>query len=117
MSDAPATNAISNIQNKRPAPVQARPTPPTTYGRTHTIPEYPPISRRLGEQGTVLLKIVIDANGDVTSATVEKSSGYSRLDEAAVSWVKRHWRYHPATLNGKPIAVTTQAKVRFDLRQ
>lgn len=117
-SEAPSTTAISSVQSRRPAPPPpAKIVPPRAYGRTHTTPEYPPISRRLGEQGTVLLKIVIDANGDVTDASVEKSSGYSRLDSAAVSWVKRHWRYHPATQNGKPIAITTRAKVRFDLRQ
>jgi protein TonB len=52
----------------------------------------------------------------VTNATVEKSSGSSRLDQAAITWVIQNWRYEPATKNGIPVATTTEAAVKFDLR-
>ena len=83
---------------------------------THTIPPYPPLSIRLEEQGTVMLRLEISTDGSVTNATVEKSSGSSRLDQAAITWVIQNWRYQPATKNGVPVATTTEAAVKFDLR-
>jgi protein TonB len=112
-SNAPATNAISNVQSKRAAP-PPRVVPPRPAGR-QTVPTYPPISRRLGEQGTVLLRITVSANGDVVAAKVEKSSGYSRLDRAALEWVRRR-HYHPATQGGRAIAAQTLIRYTFNLR-
>jgi len=68
------------------------------------------------EQGTVTLKLEISAEGRVTSATVENSSGSARLDQAAVSWVIGNWRYQPATHDGVAVATTAEAMVKFDLR-
>jgi protein TonB len=82
---------------------------------THTIPNYPPLSVRLGQTGDVRLKLTIDERGAVVAATVEKSSGYDALDNAAVAWVIAHWRYEPATKDGKPFATTTDAQVTFRL--
>jgi len=82
---------------------------------THTIPPYPPIAVRLNQTGNVELKLQIDEYGNVTEAAVEKSSGYESLDNAAIAWVVAHWRYEPATRDGKPIASTMNAKVTFRL--
>jgi protein TonB len=82
---------------------------------THTIPNYPPLSVRLGQTGDVRLKLTIDERGVVVAANVEKSSGYEALDNAAVAWVVAHWRYEPATKDGKPFATTTDALVTFRL--
>jgi len=82
---------------------------------THTTPDYPPIDRRLGHEGNVLLKLTIDEWGAVVDAQVERSSGYETLDRAAASWVKSHWLYHPATRAGDPIRSTTEASVTFRL--
>lgn len=62
-------------------------------------PTYPSQSRRLGETGVVILRVELNETGRVTSATVKNSSGYSRLDEAALAAV-RTWRCAPATRNG-----------------
>jgi protein TonB len=75
------------------------------------------LSRRLGEQGTVHLHIAIDASGTISAVTVEQSSGSTRLDEAAVTWVRSHWRYHPAKIDDRPVASTARAAVVFDLTQ
>lgn len=83
---------------------------------THTIPPYPPLSIRLEEQGTVMLRLEISADGSVTNASVEKSSGSSRLDQAAIAWVIQNWRYQPATHDGVAVPTTTEAAVKFDLR-
>jgi len=58
-------------------------------------PNYPPMSRRLGEQGRVLLDVYILANGTVGELRIKQSSGFSRLDQAALQTVKT-WRYQPA---------------------
>jgi protein TonB len=82
---------------------------------THTIPSYPAVDRRLDHEGVVLLTVMIDAEGNVSDANVLKSSGYDSLDAAAVSWVKEHWRYKPATHNGNAVAATARAEVTFRL--
>jgi protein TonB len=107
------TTAISNVQSRKPV---VRITRPTTRGRRHDCQRgYPPISRRLGEQGKVLLKFTVNADGSVSNVTVAKSSGYSRLDQAAVRCAS-HWDYHPATQGGKPIAVSYEASVVYRMR-
>lgn len=65
-------------------------------------PNYPAISRRLGEQGQVKLKVDLDETGRVTSARVMESSGYKRLDEAGLAAVKS-WRCNAATRDGKAV--------------
>jgi len=88
-----------------PPRVEPAPTPPVVLipakaiASTHTIPEYPPVSRRLREQGTLRLKLTIDEKGIVTQATVVNSSGAQRLDEAAVNWVTSHWRWNAADVS------------------
>lgn len=80
------------------------------------IPDYPPVSRRLGEQGTLRLRLSISADGAVKDAIVEQSSGYPRLDSAAVEWVKGHWRYQPAMEGTRPVASMLSAFVTFKLQ-
>jgi protein TonB len=119
---------VTAISTPPPQPVlplpQVTPAPPPpvvfTPARgiqaTHTTPEYPFLSRRLREQGTLRLKISIDERGIVTRATVVNSSGFNRLDEAAVNWVKAHWRYTPALQGTRPVASTADAIVEFRLQ-
>ena len=106
-----------------PQRVERAPTPPPVVftpargiAATHTIPEYPFVSRRLREQGTMRLKLTIDERGIVTQATVVNSSGFQRLDEAAVDWVKSHWRYTPAMQGTKAVPSTADAIVEFRLQ-
>ena len=82
---------------------------------THSTPDYPPLAVRLNQTGNVMLRLSIDEHGVVEAASVEKSSGYDSLDDAAVAWVMAHWRYEPATKDGKPFATTTNALVTFRL--
>ncbi|MBS0275913.1 MAG: energy transducer TonB [Proteobacteria bacterium] len=99
-----------------PAPAAIAPTAAHGVAGTHTIPPYPPVSLRLGEQGTVRLRIALDSSGHIRNVDVEKTSGSARLDEAAADWVAKHWRYTPATHNGKAVASSVLADVKFDLR-
>jgi protein TonB len=64
-------------------------------------PDYPSASRRLEEEGTVTLKFLIGADGKVLQADVEKSSGFTRLDEAARNALSK-CQFRPGTVDGKP---------------
>ena len=99
-----------------PMPPPVTLTPARSIASTHTIPEYPALSRRLREQGTLRLKILIDERGIVTQTTVVNSSGFQRLDEAAMNWVKAHWRYTPAMQGTKAVPSMADAIVEFRLQ-
>jgi len=65
-------------------------------------PAYPALSRRMGEEGKLVLRVELDETGHISNAKVVESSGYSRLDNAALSAVKT-WRCRPAVRNGKAV--------------
>lgn len=117
---APVASPITVVKappNPVQAPAPIASTPVQSVGSTHTIPPYPPVARRLNHEGIVLLKITISAQGDVTDVQIAQSSGFDELDKAAQDWVKTHWRYKAATQGGHPMASTTEARVRFNLRE
>jgi TonB family protein len=90
-------------------PVRLNPNAPITQ------PSYPAESKRLDEQGTVILTLVVRADGRVASAEVETSSGFSRLDEAAISHAVSNWRFLPATENDTPISKQHTLAVKFQM--
>jgi protein TonB len=77
-------------------------------------PEYPLESRRRGEQGTVVIRLRIDADGKVVAADVASSSGHTRLDRAALSALTR-WIYRPAERGGIRVAGQVDQQVVFRL--
>jgi protein TonB len=102
-----------------PLPQPSTPTPSTAIVSlmgTHTTPPYPPLSRRLGEEGSVGLRILIADDGRVSDVEVTRSSGQQRLDDAAKQWVMANWRYRAATKDGHSVASETQAVVVFNLK-
>jgi protein TonB len=58
-------------------------------------PAYPAMSRKLGEEGTVLLRVLVSATGDALNVELDRSSGHARLDDAARRAVRK-WRFVPA---------------------
>lgn len=118
---APATTAIRAVQNKVATPKPAPPPPAAVVPprsdprRPNGLPPYPPTSRRLGEQGVVTLQLYIDERGRVVEAKVEKSSGFPRLDEAAVKEAKRNWRFIPAKRGSEAVPMWMSLNVRFKL--
>jgi protein TonB len=77
-------------------------------------PNYPAMSRRLGEQGRVLVRVFIDASGQPQQAEVKQSSGFERLDQTALNTVLK-WRYLPGKRNGTPEAMWLQVPLEFRL--
>lgn len=122
-----ATTAITAAPPKPPAPVAVAPPPPpppppppspavATTSHAVTADDYPAISIRLQEQGTVAITFVISPEGTSTNCEVVTPSGKPRLDEAACRMVVRRWKYKPATQGGKPVAVGQSANIVFQLR-
>lgn len=79
-----------------------------------TSPVYPEESRLRNEQGTVVLKLVIDSKGSVSDASVKHSSGIDRLDKAALEAV-RTWCLKPPQQQGKPATAEVEAPFDFKL--
>jgi protein TonB len=77
-------------------------------------PAYPRSSRRLGEQGTVVLRVFINTEGRAEKAEIRTSSGYARLDETALETVQR-WRYVPGKRAGVIEAMWFNIPIRFVL--
>ncbi len=77
-------------------------------------PAYTEVARRARRTGIVVLEAVIDRDGSVRDVKVLRDLGFG-LTEAAVNAVRR-WRFEPATLDGRPVAVLYNLTVRFDLR-
>jgi TonB family protein len=77
---------------------------------------YPAFSKKLAEEGQVLLRVVVDGQGKPTGATIAQSSGYARLDDAGLQTVMR-WRFKPATVNGVPESQSVVLqRVTFNLK-
>jgi len=82
--------------------------------KQNTSPPYPRKARRLGYEGIVMLKVLIDENGRVDHLTVLQSCGYDILDRAALSAVKK-WLFEPGTEGGIKKKMWVKIPVRFDL--
>lgn len=80
-----------------------------------TAPAYPAISRRMGEEGKLVLRVELDENGRIDDAKVINSSGYERLDEAALAAVK-NWQCNPSLRNGQPVRAVALQPFNFVLQ-
>lgn len=77
-------------------------------------PGYPELARRAHVEGVVVLEAVIGADGAVRDVRVKRGAS-PLLDPAALEAVKR-WRYRPASIDGRPVAVYLQVVLTFSLR-
>lgn len=117
----PISVPVASAVPAPPAPAPpSRPAGPSTVqagdlgaqmlsGRT---PRYPLESRRRREQGTVLLALVVGLDGRVMSIAVARSSGFARLDDAALNAV-RGWRWSPIIRDGRPVMVKGVVEIPF----
>lgn len=84
---------------------------------TATPPAYPLQALRAGVQGTVLLKVLVDADGKPVQVVIEHGSGSRLLDDAARKHVLASWRFHPATRDGHAIQAWALVPVQFALNR
>lgn len=90
-------------------------TAPARYSDTPK-PAYPESARREGREGRVLLRVLIDDQGEAKSVEVSRSSGSDALDHAATSAIKR-WRFHPARAGDQPIESWVSVPIDFRLTE
>ena len=76
---------------------------------------YPSFSKRSGEQGTVVVSLIIDQTGNVEDVALLQSSTFPRLDRAA-SEIGRRYRFKPFVVNGSPQRISTNLLIKFNLK-
>lgn len=77
-------------------------------------PAYPVLSKRMGEQGKVVVRVLIGVDGTAQQAEIRTSSGYDRLDQAALTTVLK-WRYVPGKRGGVAEAMWFNVPINFVL--
>jgi protein TonB len=103
-------------------PIEALPAKPTavvppSFGAAYLQnppPEYPTASRRLHEEGKVLLRVFVSAAGAADRVEIERSSGSARLDSAAQQAV-RAWRFVPARQGDQTVPAWVIVPIQFSL--
>jgi len=85
--------------------------------RTAPPPSYPSAALRAGQQGTVTLRVEVDAQGVPVAVSIEQSSGSRALDNAARQQVLRHWRFVPALRDGTAVPAVGRIPISFSLPQ
>lgn len=119
--EAPAAAAPAKVTPAAPAAppkevVEEKEEPPK-FGVAYLnnpAPEYPRLSKRAGEEGRVLLKVLVSVEGRPESVEISKSSGFERLDNAALNAVKQ-WRFEPARKGGKALSAFVIVPLTFTL--
>lgn len=122
LSPAHTTPAPAAVEAP-PTPPAAPPAPPKVTGPAEggdmstrmisfTAPTYPLDSRRMREEGTVTLSLLLGVDGRVSEISVSGSSGFARLDKAALEAVRK-WRWAPVMRNGEPVMVRGTVKIPF----
>lgn len=101
---APAGPSIESVGDLSSKMISAKP------------PRYPQESRRKREQGTVVLMVLLDVDGSVADISVSRSSGFDRLDRAALDAVRR-WRWSPTQRGGRPVMVKGLVEIPFVLQE
>jgi protein TonB len=112
----PAENPMPVASNSAISATEASGAPRELKTSNRVEPAYPPTSRRLGEQGTVKLRVLVDEKGRPTNVVVGQSSGFARLDQAAMEAVRK-WRFVAATNGATAITTWTQVAITFRLTE
>ena len=76
---------------------------------------YPSFSKRSGEQGTVVVRLIISEAGEVEDVAILQSSTFPRLDRAATD-IGRRYRFKPFLVNGSPQRISTNLLIKFNLK-
>jgi periplasmic protein TonB len=113
-----AVAAAPTVTSKgEPGPVE--PVSPPRFDAAYLknpAPVYPTMSRRLHEEGTVLMRVRVSQQGVAAEVLIERTSGSRRLDDAAMAAV-RHWRFDPAHRGHDTVEAWVLVPVEFDMRR
>ena len=118
-SRPPTSPAPAETQSASVAPVLRTATAmllvsprPVAGMETNRAPIYPQIALRRGEEGRVMLRVSVSAEGTPLEVALLETSGHPNLDSAALSAV-RQWRFVPAMQAGTPVSAIAEVPVRF----
>jgi len=111
---APAPTVVAAPAPVAPAPVVTQPRFDADY-LDNPKPIYPAISRRLAEQGRVVLRVHVEADGRAAEVQLHTSSGSPRLDQSALDTVRR-WKFVPARHGQTPTAAWVLVPIAFTLK-
>lgn len=110
---ATAPVAATSVTPPTPSPAVQLPSSDAEYLQ-NPKPDYPRMSRRLGEHGKVVLRVLITVDGTAQQVELKQSSGFARLDAAAMDAVGR-WRYVPGKRGGVPEPMWFNVPITFSL--
>lgn len=116
MESSAAPIAIASASPSRTelaAPVQTQPAFDADY-LNNPAPSYPPLARRMGEEGVVYVRVFVSSEGVPDQIELKRSSGSARLDEAALLTVKK-WRFVPARRGSQTISAWVVVPIAFSL--
>ncbi|TCJ11652.1 energy transducer TonB [Parasulfuritortus cantonensis] len=112
--------AVAPAPPRAPAPVPPAPVlqPPSYHADylANPAPAYPALSRRLHEEGSVRLRVLVGPDGLAREIRLDAGSGFARLDDAARAAVAG-WRFLPARLGDRPVAGWVVVPISFSLRR
>jgi periplasmic protein TonB len=122
LPEPPAPIKVEEPPTPPPAPIIAPPVPPAPIVLpnfnadylNNPPPEYPATSRRMGEEGRVVLRVFVEANGLPSRVDIKSSSGFTRLDQTAREVVTQ-WRFVPARQGGEKVAAWVLVPIQFTL--
>jgi protein TonB len=102
------------VAKPEPAPAVAPMTPPVFDADylLNPAPVYPRLARRMGEQGRVILRVLVNAGGSADEVQLRTSSGHARLDDAARETV-RAWKFVPAKRGGQAVPAWVLIPISF----
>lgn len=83
--------------------------------RLNSPPPYPGMARKRGQQGTVILQVLVNREGGVDDLQVEESSGFGLLDRAAVKAVRK-WHFEPGRRGDTKVTMRVRVPVKFTLK-
>ncbi len=114
---APPPPPAPKVQPSRAPTPEARAIEPPRFDLAYLdnpAPAYPVFAKRAREQGVVMLRVRVDAAGTVEGVDIHKSSGFDRLDKAALAAV-RQWRFVPARQGDRAVAGVALVPIHFEL--
>ena len=113
---APASPTVTQAPSvvAPPAPVKVELPSSDAQYLQNPKPSYPAMSKRMGEQGKVVVHVLIGADGLPQKAEIKQSSGFERLDKAALNTVMS-WKYVPGKRGGVPEAMWFNVPINFVL--
>jgi periplasmic protein TonB len=114
-SPLPATAGPAIAAPAPPAPPARTSASEASYASANRKPPYPRIALSNGDEGTVILRVLVTAEGTAGAVEIKSSSGYPLLDESARKTVQT-WRFKPATVDGKPVTEWYQVPIPFKLQ-